>query len=506
MAVEWTTSPVVQEPGEVSDGRRALQRHLQEVKQRQQASLAAQPRAASARSNSRSVGSALENHPRHQNKASEVAPSEVAPSALCDKGLGGSSTKGDRSEAGISNRQEGSTPSSAGAVEVRVTVPKASRSPGDSEEPVNKLNKPSSDSRAQSQLSAIRAQQPGENDPSTAGRGDRLQGGPSNPAADSQAAQKQRRPLSANTPGQSLQATAGSSPGNGRMATPKTVAAAKHGVLSRTAPVPDASHHVSKQQPVAESPGIITSATIARLAPHGGPQQPMNGNSTMGLQPSRGTAACTAGSKRKATDTHQLCADGSGHAHQSNATLPPSATPSPSSISPGVKRKKIMWDPALLQAAETQQLSPSHSLHVLSSGRRKKPKQPALTAQNTSLGGKLPSNGPLVQPPLPPQEPPQAADPQHQEEQAAGSPAGILGAKQEVKIFWSWGLGAAVQGQYGAHLMSMIPRSMNDQESGNTVLSHIALNSVLRLCLAFTLDSHGSSCLLIVQCKQRLLP
>lgn len=390
-------------------------------------------------------------------------------SALHDKGLGDSTTRSDRLGAGC--------PLPRGAVEVKVTVTKASESPEDPKGRAN-VSKRSGDCHVQPQLPASQAKQPGGNIPSTKGRGDHLQGEPEKPASHVKAAPRLRRPPSASTPGKPLPAIPGTSPGKGPMSTPKSIGTSKHGKVSRTALQSDAPKSASKHQPVAESPGIITSVTIARLAAHSAlPPPPLNGKLVTGLQASNGTATRTPGSKRKTPETpHQLRADSSGHALSPNPTLPPSATPSPSSSSPGTKRKKIMWDPKLLAGTvPAPQILLSDGFRLPTSERMQEGKQPAPIAQNTSLSQRSAPGAPLVQPPLHARAPAQAAGQQQQDQQEVGRPACTVRSSQAVSIIWNWGPGAAVQGRFGADLVSMAPRSVDDQRSGITVFSACTL-------------------------------
>ena len=450
--------------------------------------------AAPARSRKRSAGPAPDQQPGHQTKAAAGTPSALDSNAIKD-----------RSEAGCSHRQAGTI--STGSVTLRLTGTKSSKSPGDSPACENDLDKPFDDAHVQLQC---QDQQSGGSGVDTTGRGDysrRQQGSDVNGNA---AAFDQPLPLSASTFGKPLPGTP-AVPANGHKSTPAPSAnctptpaasdVAKQNTSQATQSV--ASERARKHEPMAESPGIITSATIARLALHSAAQQPLSGKSSTMLQAplSRGRVRATpplsAAGKRKSTDTHQLHSDSSGLGGQSNPTLPSSQASSPSSPSPDQpaagKRKKIMWDPqvalsqqaagaATAQAQQAQQAPPSNSLQQPAS-RRVQAQQSAPAAPSRSLNKQLPPSSSLVQPPIGTQEPSQAAaqaadkqaDKQSPREEEAGRSAGG-GAEQagpEVSVAWSWGPGAAVQGRFDAALVGMMPGFVGDQKPGTKLFFNL---------------------------------
>ena len=467
-----------------------MQRHLQEIKDRQQASHTMQPPAAPARSRKRSAGPSPDQQPGQQTKASAVTPSAPDSNAIKDG-----------TEVGCSHRQAGTINLDSG---IRLTPIKFCKSPGYSPTPANDFDKPSGDAYVQLQC---QDQQPGRNQADITGRGDygrRQQVSNTNGSTAHVSASTFGKPL----PG------APAVPASGHKSTP--VPAADHTPTHAASDVAKrlasqahqsvASERASKHEPVAESPGIITSATIARLAWHSAAQHPLNGKSSTVLQapPSRGRAGPTppptAAGKRKSTDTHQLQPDSSGQGGQSNPALPSSQASSPSSPSPDQpaagKRKKIMWDPQVAlsqqgtgaatapaqQAQQAQQASPSNSLQPPAS-KHVQAQQSAPAAPSRSLNKQLPLGSSLVQPPNSAQEPSQtvaqAADKQpdkqssmaEEVERSAGGGAEQAGS--EVGLAWSWGPGAAVQGRFDAALVSMMPGFVDDQKPGSKLFLNL---------------------------------
>lgn len=481
----------------MSEGRRALQRHLQDVKQRQQASLAMQLPAAPARPGSSSAASSPEKQAGHQSKTSPVMPS-----APHSKGLK------DSSDAGTSQRQDGMT--TPGSATVKVATTNVSESPDDSQAHVHGHDRPCNDKHFQSRVPS-RDRQSGSHGPRTSGTGQHRCRQQASDANGSTAAHAQQRPVSASTPGRPL--PAGPVDGHVSILSSSPSPAVKHrsthaasDVAKRMTPLPDASGHAPKHEPVAELPGIITSATIARLASHSAAQQPLNGKPMTTLHASAGRGNSRAlpphTGKRKSTDTHQLCPDSSVQQGQSTSTTPPSskASSSPSSSGPDQpagKRKKIMWDPqtALSQqaAAQTQQQPLLCTSVHLPASRHVHAQQPNPAAPSSS---RLPLNLPLVRasgsgPENLPQT--QAEDEQvnrHRPRKGMVGTSGGRGTEQvgpEVGVMWSWGPGAAVQGQFDAALVSVIPGVAGDQESGRPAwLSVLEAVIVLELTCAAT--------------------
>ena len=394
----------------------------------------------------------------------------------------------------------------------RVAGIKSSKSPDDSPAHVNDLDKPSGDARVQSQASVRQ-----DHGASTTGGGHSGRRQQASDINGSTAAPNQRQPLSASTPGKPLPGTPAvpanrdDTGTNSRKSTPVpaakctlTPAASDVARKRNTHQVPQsaASERASQHEAVAESPGIITSATIARLASHSATQQPMNGKSstTLPAPPGRGRVQATlpppAVGKRKSTEAHQQRPDSSGQGGQSNPPLPSSQASSPSSSSPDQpaagKRKKIMWDPQVAQsqqatgaataqaqraqqAEQAQQLPPSDGLQP-PAAKHVQTQQSAPTAPCTTLNIQLPPNSSLVQPPRgarqPSQTAAQAADKQVDKQspckEKVGRSAG-QGTEQaglDVGVTWSWGPGAAVQGRFDAALVSMMPGSVGDQQPG----------------------------------------
>ena len=440
--------------------------------------------AAPVRPRKMSAGSSPDQQSGHQNKAPAFTPS--APHSKALKG---------GSEIGCSHRQAG-TPAT-GSVAVRVTGTKSSKSPGDSPAHVHDLDKPPSDAHVQSQALVHQDQQSGGNAARTSGTADYGHGQQALDINSVTTALDQQQPLSAGTPGKPLPGTPAV---NGHKSTRvpaanRTPAHAVSDVAKRNtnqAPQSVVSEHASKHEPVAESPGIITSATIARLVSHSAAQQPLNGKSSTRLHapPSRGrvqaTPPHTAAGKRKRTDTHQLPPDSSGQGGQSIPILPSSQASSPSSSSPDQpaagKRKKIMWDPQVALSrqaigaptAQTQQLPPSDSLQPPAPTHAQTHQS---VAPSTSLVNEQPPGSSLVQPPnstqLSSQKEAQAADKQvdkqnpRQEEVGRSAGRGTKQTGPEVGVVWSWGPGAAVQGQFDAALISMMSGSVGDQKPGS---------------------------------------
>lgn len=391
---------------------------------------------------------------------------------------------------------------------------KSSKSFGDSHAHLNDLDRPSGDARVQSQALACHDQQSGGNGASTGRRQQALDIKGSTTALD------RRQPLSASTFGKPLPSTPAVKghklapvPAANRMLTHAASDVAKRNKSQAPQPVPP--ERATMHEPVvAESPGIITSATIARLASHSAAQQPLNGKPTTRLNapPSRDRVPDTlpraAAAKRKSTDLHQPQPDSSDQGGQSNPTPPSSRASSPTSSSPDQpaagKRKKIKWDPqvalsqpatgaATAQAQQAQQPPPSDSLQPAAS-ECAQTQQSAAAAPSTSISEQLPPSSSPVQPPNSIQMPTQTAAPAADKQVHKESPGeeeverlvngGAGQAGPEVDVVWSWGPGAAVQGRFDAALVSMMPGFVGAQKPGSkfilpTCLSGIALGCIL---------------------------
>lgn len=383
------------------------------------------------------------------------------------------------SDAGVSQRQAGRiTPGSATG---KVAVNSASESPDDSQAYVRKLDKPCNDTHLQSRVLG-RDQQSGGRGPSASGTGQHRRRQQASDANGSTAAHAQQRPASAHTPGRPLHVgpvnghvgVLASNPGPTVKHTPTHAAS---DVTKRVTPPADTLGHAPQHEPVAESPGIITSATIARLASHSAAPQPLNGLAITILGANRGNirAMPPHTGKRKSTDMHQLRPDSSGSKGQPTSTPPSSQSASPSSPSPdqpaAAKRKKITWDPQMALSQQQAQQRPllSSGVHFPASRHvHARQPNPAAPSNRSRLTPSLPlvpapGSGPESVPQT------QAEDQQVNRNRPRQGEVGTAGMEHpKVGVAWSWGSGAAVQGQFDAALVSMIPGVMGDQQSGRT--------------------------------------
>lgn len=376
----------------------------------------------------------------------------------------------------------------------KVAVTSASESPDGSQADVHKLGKPNNDTLLQSRGSS-RDQQSGSHGPSTSGVGQHRHRQQASDANGSTAAHAQPRPVSASTPRRAI-AIGPVNPFNGHVSilasspSPAVKHAPTHAAsdaTKRVSPPADASGYAPQHEPVAESPGIITSATIARLASHSAAPQPVSGKSITTQDANRGNirAMPPHTGKRKSTDMHHLRPDSSGSKGQPTSTTPPSSktSSSPSSSSPDQpaagKRKRITWDPqaALSQqaASQAQQRSPlCISIH-LPAVKHVHAQQPNPAAPSNR--SRLPPGLPLVRTPgsSPENLPQTQAEVNSQQinrhrpgKQEVGTSGGRGTEHPEFGVMWSWGSGAAVQGHFGAAFVSMLPGVVGDQESGST--------------------------------------
>ena len=163
-------------------------------------------------------------------------------------------------------------------------------------------------------------------------------------ASDGTASSTQRRPASATPRPKSAPSSHTSN------ASLLNAAAAKHAAVS---PQLAALQQKARHEPVVESPGIITSATISRLAPNFAAQQPVNGRLKAKAPGAQGTASSLAAStgKRKSAREDQA-PTGSGrqpitfHLHPAPSEVSPSAKSAHEGQPPtGSGRQPIIFRP-----------------------------------------------------------------------------------------------------------------------------------------------------------------